>query len=1126
MKQKTVALGLTIAAGLSFTGQARCAADRPNVILIMSDDQGYGDVRAHGHPFIRTPNMDKLHAESVRFTDFHVAPMCTPTRGQLLTGVDAMKNGATAVCQGRSMIRREIPTLANYFSEAGYRTIISGKWHLGDSYPHRPQDRGFQEVLSFRAWGLPSLASHWANSFINPDEPTDSYHDPVLEHNGKDERYPGYVTDIFFDHAMSQIEACSKAKQPFFLYLPTPTPHTPNISPKEKLPYYRELNTYEGKKVHAEYYGMIENIDDNLGRLEQFLVDQGLKDNTILVYLSDNGTQSHLAMEMYNAGMRDKKTSVYEGGHRVPLFVRWPAGGLKHGRDVSTLSQVQDLCPTLLELCEIKPRNLYAQSGRDLSPLLKGEAWPHDDRLLVVQYRTGGELWNSAVAMQGPWRLIGKKLYNIESDPHQDRDVASQFPERADTMERAYQDWHQDAYKQFLKTRYIDLGHPEVPSTTLYASDWDGDYCDNPGGLQSSTAKGAWHVEVVQAGRYRIELSRWPFESGKTLTEATDPKRAPARGARPIAAAKLQIAGRDYRLEAEPDARQVTFNVELDAGKTQLQTTFLDAEDRALCSANYTRVTHLAVAEGELTPVSARKPPDAKDSRGFVPSPKADVTLKDEWSTFPLYDQVGYDQPLRPQFHFTSRMGWLNDPNGMVYYDGEWHMYFQHFAKGNASGAKSWGSAVSPDLVHWTQLRHAINPYPKIDGSDGLHAIWSGSAVVDVLNALGKQKGDTKTLFALYSATHAKFFQGGAYSTDKGRTWTKIDGGKPVIPHQEGFSKGQRDPRIFYYAPGKCYYTIMMIGGPERKVRLWKSSNLLDWEHAFDIPNKAAECIDMYTVAVDGDPNNMLWVIADAGTHYEVGDFDGEAWTGLGDKDKDGKPLRFDFGDSYYAAQVFNQAPGGRVVHIGWLRSKATGYRPFLEADMPFTQQMSIPAEITLRTTPDGIRMFRNPVTEIETLYVDTLELGDLDVAKANEKLKSFQPELVDLTLRCAAAKDFMLSVRGLEIRYDAAAGEVVFNNTARVDGEKAGMAQLPKDRQRPYRDNGVRRIPAPPVDGNVTLRVLVDRASLEIFVNDGAAAGSFVVVPQADNRRIVIEGNDTLRIQRMVVNEVRSIWK
>jgi sucrose-6-phosphate hydrolase SacC (GH32 family) len=515
----------------------------------------------------------------------------------------------------------------------------------------------------------------------------------------------------------------------------------------------------------------------------------------------------------------------------------------------------------------------------------------------------------------------------------------------------------------------------------------------------------------------------------------------------------------------------------------------------------------------------------------FVPIEKPE--LKDEWSTFPLYKRVGYDQHLRPQFHFTSRVGWLNDPNGMVYCDGEWHMLFQHYAKGNSSGAKSWGNSVSDDLMHWKQLPHAINPYPNVKWDKGnLHAIWSGSAVVDVLDALGKQVGDTKTLYGIYTATHrgadkkAGFFQGAAYSTDRGRTWTKINGGRPTIDHQPDGAGGQRDPRIFYYAPGRYYVVIMMVGGRQRAVRLWKSTDLMNWEVLGDIPNKAAECIDMYTVPLDGDASNMRWVIADAGTRYEVGDFDGKRWTGSGQKDERGNPLRFDFGDSYYAAQVFNQGPGGRVVHVGWLRSKFVGYRPFLEAGMPFTQQLSIPAEITLRTTPEGIRMFRNPVREIERLYAKTDRFERLSAREANARLAALAPELIDMTIAFAPGGSFTLNVRGLKINYDDAKKEFNFTNAARVKGEKAGMMSLPKARQRPYRDTGFRAVPARAVEGVVKLRVLVDRASLELFANDGRAAASFVVVPAPGNRRIAIEGNDGLQLDSIVVNELKSCWE
>ena len=487
----------------------------------------------------------------------------------------------------------------------------------------------------------------------------------------------------------------------------------------------------------------------------------------------------------------------------------------------------------------------------------------------------------------------------------------------------------------------------------------------------------------------------------------------------------------------------------------------------------HTLIDHIFQSNNAMAsslPAVARTPA-AKSQPGMKPGPEADayalVQQSETWDTFPLYAKIGYDQPLRPQFHFTSRVGWLNDPNGMVYYEGEWLMAFQHFAKGNANGAKSWGQAVSKDLMHWTQLPHALNPYPNVKWDKGNdHAIWSGSAIVDQFNALGKQKGEVKTIFAMFTATHAgedkrgAFFQVGAYSTDKGRTWTKINDGRPLIDHLEGFDPGQRDPYLFFHAPTKSYRFIMGIGGPERAVRIWKSTDLLHWDQICDIPNKSAECINMYSVPVDGDPKNMKWVIADAGTAYDIGDFDGTKWTSLADKDKSGKRLKYEYGDCYYAAQTFNQSPDHRAVHVGWLQSKQ--YSPFIEAGMPFTQQMSVPAEITLRTTTEGIRMFRNPVKEITALYAKTSKSDNLSVEAANAKLAALRPELIDMTIAFVPAGDLTLNVRGLPIQYDATKKEFAFTNSARVEAEKVAMSKLPADKQRRDPDSGRRTIPAP----------------------------------------------------------------
>lgn len=333
---------------------------QPNVILIMTDDQGYGDVPGHGNPVLKTPELDKLREQSVRFTDFHVAPMCTPTRGQLMSGMDAMRNGATEVNGSRSMLRNDLKIIPQYFAEAGYATGMFGKWHLGDSYPFAPRFRGFDEVLRHRDWGITSLADYWGNT----------YFDPVLEHNGMDKKYNGYCTDIYFSEAMKWMLRCHRKGQPFFAYIPTNTPHVPEQVAGKYSDTYQ--GTYDGKEIPHNFFGMIANIDENIGKLEVFLHDQGLRDNTILLFLTDNGTQSAKAMQIFNAGMRSKKTSLYEGGHRVPLFVRWIDGRLVHGSDISELTQVQDILPTLADLCGLDLSGA-SLDGNSLSGLLKGE---------------------------------------------------------------------------------------------------------------------------------------------------------------------------------------------------------------------------------------------------------------------------------------------------------------------------------------------------------------------------------------------------------------------------------------------------------------------------------------------------------------------------------------------------------------------------------------------------------------------------------------------------------------------------------------------------------------------------------------------------------------------------------
>jgi fructan beta-fructosidase len=471
-----------------------------------------------------------------------------------------------------------------------------------------------------------------------------------------------------------------------------------------------------------------------------------------------------------------------------------------------------------------------------------------------------------------------------------------------------------------------------------------------------------------------------------------------------------------------------------------------------------------------------------------------------EMQTFNSYMDVGYDQVLRPQFHFTSRKNWLNDPNGMVYYDGEWHLYFQHNALSVKRGIKSWGHAVSTDMVHWTQLPHAILPYDN-------GAIWSGTAIVDHNNSLKKQVGDTKTLVAYFTKTNSEgFYQAMAFSTDRGRTFVLHNEGKAVIPNQ-GFMKGERDPKVLWDEKNKKWKIILILGGKERTIRIFESDNMIDWKKAGDINRKwAAECIDLFQLPVDGNKNNMKWVICDASFDYEIGQFVGNNFI------TEGPTLKGDYGKGFYAAQVFNNGPDGRVVQIGWMNDRREDC-PFIEQNMPFNQQMGFPTDMSLRTTSDGIRLFRWPVAEIKSLYKESHAFKNASAEEITKGLANVKPELVDLSVEFEPGADgeLELTIRGIKISY----GQLIKYQNA--DKEVSEIKS--------FTFNG-KTCPAPVIDGKVKLRILGDRTSMELYANDGANVASGYEFEIPDNLEIKVESKGNVKINSLIVNELMSSWK
>ncbi len=550
--------------------------ESPNVIMVVTDDQGYGDLSVHGNPILKTPVLDKLHGQSVRLTDFHVAPMCAPTRGQLISGRDAMDNGCTAVCKGRSMVREELPTMAEIFKSSGYQTAHFGKWHMGDSYPYRPQDRGFDETIHHGAWGIGSIPDYFGNT----------YWDGKFNHNGEYLDYNGYCTDVWFDYTLDYINKWEKGDKPFFIYLPTNCPHSPHLCDDE----YSDLYLKEGMDtVVAKFFGQIANIDENMARLLKILDTRGMTDNTILIYMSDNGTVK--GEKVFNAGMRGKKTYPYEGGHRVPCFVRWPNGNIGEPRDIDVLTQCQDILPTLIDWCDLtKPENADFD-GASLAPLFRNETEGFDDRILVVQYDNPWNEENTRAVMWKKWRLVkNKELYDLSVDPGQQNDIAADHPDIVKKLKEHYNAWHEDAMKGYNQKRYIHLGTKYQNPCMLYSSDWQGDYADNEWNLYEGDDIGAWDVIIEKAGRYEFTLSRWHPASGLALTDSFKYAENDYKGGLPIAQAKLKVGEYEETVKADPQQANVTFSFDLPKGKTKVETWFMDKEGKEICSAYYTNV--------------------------------------------------------------------------------------------------------------------------------------------------------------------------------------------------------------------------------------------------------------------------------------------------------------------------------------------------------------------------------------------------------------------------------------------------------------------------------------------------------------------------------------------------------
>jgi arylsulfatase A-like enzyme len=468
-------LAATLLAALSLATAPLAAAQRPNIILVMPDDQGYGDLACHGNQIIQTPNLDAFYKQAVRFTDFHVSPTCAPTRSALMTGRHEFKNGVTHTINERERMTLKAFTLAQLLKSVGYTTGIFGKWHLGDEAEYQPNRRGFDEVFIHGAGGI-------GQTYVGScgDAPGNKYFDPAILHNGKFEKTKGYCTDVFFRQATRWIDQQRQGDRPFFAYITPNAPHAPLDCP----PDYEAKYTGKVPPNVARFYGMITNIDENFGRLMMQLVEWGLEKDTLVIFMTDNGTAT--GSQVFNAGMRGAKGSPWQGGTRVPALWRWPEG-FAGGRDIKPLTAHIDIFPTIAEITGASvPAEFATQvEGRSLLPLLREENAAWADRYFVThvgRWEKGQaaesryaacRIRNSRYSLVNPVRQGEKwELFDLTADPGEMTNVIDRQPEVAKELKGQLDQWWTEVTPLLVNEDAV--GPAQNPFKVLYWQQFGG----------------------------------------------------------------------------------------------------------------------------------------------------------------------------------------------------------------------------------------------------------------------------------------------------------------------------------------------------------------------------------------------------------------------------------------------------------------------------------------------------------------------------------------------------------------------------------------------------------------------------------------------------------------------------
>ncbi len=1085
---------------------AMAAESKPNVLFIAIDDLR-PELGCYGAKHIQSPNIDKLASGGLLFERAYCQQaVCNPSRASVLSGC---RPDTTRVMANNKFLRPMMPdvvTLPQHFKANGWHSLSLGKiFHHSEGQPGDDA-----QSWSEPSWYHGAPYRHWftneSNDLIKQLKKQGSKLSrgpPFEAADEPDESYPDAQTAT---KAIEMLQRLKEMKKPFFLGVGFVKPHLPFTCPQKywdmypaesiKLPDnyaptkdapeaafhdWYELRTYgripakggisddTARDLIRGYRACVSFMDAQVGRVLAELDRLGLRENTVVVLWGDHGY--HLGEN----GVFTKMTN-FELGARVPLIVSAP-GQKTTGQRTRALVELVDLYPTLAELAGL-PRPAHLE-GTSFAPLLAEpeRAWkpaafsqylrPGPDGVMGRSIRT--DRWRYTEWTTAKGARVGTELYDEQRDSAENTNIAGDAKSAEVVAQLAQQ--LQAGWKAAL---------PVGPRADVILGAFDG------GSLDGWTATGdAFSAKPFQpgtSGRFTKFEGAGIAWSGRGGFAARGTLVSPEFEIQRRFISFLIAGHRDYASQIGAELL-VDGRVVRAAGATEAQ------GEKSM----YWRTWDVGAWAGKRAQIRVN------DNTDYGALAVDHFIQSDERKAIPSDATTRMQETHRPQFHYTARAGWTSDSDGLVHYKGQWHMFHQHVPPG--SPVTVWGHAVSTDLMHW-QHRPVALP------GEGEASIYSGSGLADWENRSGLKQGSEAPLLFFYtlrppgavSVTDGKgekSTQCLAYSLDGGQTFQKF-AGNPILTTKDF---RDRDPKVFWHAPTSAWIMVLSLSrnNADREnatYGLFRSKDLKSWELVQEVGPGAWywECPDMFELPIDGDPARTKWLLVRGSGDYILGSFDGHRFapeTGI---------IKTQWGGNFYAAQSFHDAPGGRRVQIAPMltgKERVPGAYP----GMPFNQQMSFPREWRLCMTPEGPRVFRQPIAEIAQLYTKTHEMKPRTLEPGDNALADIRHDLLDLELEIElkGAKQVKLALRGEEIVYD------VKDKKLKAFG---------------------RALPLAPTDGKLILRALLDRTSIELFGNRGEVthSGVFFADPANQNLALTVEGGPA-HMHRLVVHELKSIW-